>query len=502
MLGSVVLLWLFILLLFFFIRVRRPKNFPPGPRPLPILGNLLQLDPVNPLKDLEGLKRRYGNVFSLYIGSRPAVVLNGLEVVREALVTRAAEYAGRPTHMMVSHLFKGKGIVMANYGSSWRDHRRFALTTLRNFGLGKRSMEERILEEVSHICTELESSSGGSMDPQHLFHLAASNIICSLIFGERFEYDDQVILTLIQRLEEFTKEALGPWAMLYEIIPVLRPLPLPFRNVFHKFDKMKEHIKKVVTKHKHSRVAGEPRDLLDCYLDQIDKTADGGSTFNDAQMVSLLLDLFIAGTDTTSNTLRSAMLYLMTNQHCVFVPDRCHREIAEVLEGRADASFEDRHAMPYVQATIHEAQRMSDTVPLSVFHTTCSNTQINSYQLPQGTVVIPNLSSVLHEEGQWKFPHEFNPENFLNEVGEFVKPEAFLPFSAGSRVCLGEGLARMELFLVLVTLLRRYRFVWPEDGGVPDFSLIFGGTQSPKPYRLGVRLRSSEELPTVSTREI
>ncbi|CAB1344809.1 unnamed protein product, partial [Coregonus sp. 'balchen'] len=431
MLGSVVLLWLFILLLFFFIRVRRPKNFPPGPRPLPILGNLLQLDPVNPLKDLERLKRRYGNVFSLYIGSRPAVALNGLEVVREALVTHAAEYAGRPTHLLISHVFEGKGIVMANYGSSWRDHRRFALTTLRNFGVGKHPMEERILEEVSHICTELESSAGGSMDPQHLFHLAASNIICSLIFGERFEYDDPVILTLIQR------------------------------NIFHKCNQLKEHIKKVVTKHKSSR------------------TADGGSTFNHTQMVSLLLDLFLAGTDKTSNTLRSAMLHLMTNQH---VQDRCHREIADVLEGRADASFEDRHAMPYVQATIHEAQRMSDTVPLSVFHTTCSDTQLYSYQLPHGTMVIPNLSSVLHEEGQWKFPHEFNPENFLNEVGEFVKPEAFLPFSA----------ARMELFLVLVTLLRRFRFVWPEDGGVPDFSFIFGGIQSQKPCRLGVRLRSSE----------
>ncbi|KAK6300282.1 hypothetical protein J4Q44_G00283800, partial [Coregonus suidteri] len=69
---------------------------------------------------------------------------------------------------LISHLFEGKGIVMANYGSSWRDHRRFCSDHAEELGLGKHSMEERILEEVSHICTELESSAGGSMDPQHL----------------------------------------------------------------------------------------------------------------------------------------------------------------------------------------------------------------------------------------------------------------------------------------------------------------------------------------------
>uniref|UniRef100_A0A3P8YEN3 Cytochrome P450, family 2, subfamily X, polypeptide 9 n=1 Tax=Esox lucius TaxID=8010 RepID=A0A3P8YEN3_ESOLU len=481
----VVLLGVFILLLSFFIRVRRPKNFPPGPRPLPILGNLLQLDPVNPLKDLERLKRRYGNVFSLYVGTQPVVILNGLEAIREALVTRAMEYGGRPNHIMISHVLQGKGVILANYGSSWREHRRFTLTTLRNFGLGKRSMEERILGEVTHICKELESSAGDLIDPQNLFHLAASNIICSLIFGERFSYDDPIFLTLIQWLQDLTKQSISPWAMVYEILPVLRPLPLPFRNVFQKCDEIKDFISKIVTQHKHSWVAGEPRDLIDSYLDQIDKTAEEGSTFNDTQMVSLLLDLFIAGTDTTSNTLRSVMLHLMTNQP---IQDRCHREIEEVLEGRVDASFEDRHAMPYVQAVIHEAQRMSDTVPLSVFHSTCKDTQLQGYQLPKGTMVIPNLSSVLHEEGQWKFPHEFNPENFLNDKGEFVKPEAFLPFSTGIRVCLGEGLARMELFLFVVTLLQRFQFVWPETGGVPDLSLIFGGTQSQKPYRMGVRV--------------
>ncbi|XP_029495169.1 cytochrome P450 2D15-like [Oncorhynchus nerka] len=488
MIGSVVLLLVF-LLLFFFIRVRRPKNFPPGPRPLPILGNLLQLDPVNPLKDLERLKRRYGNVFSLYIGSQPVVVLNGLEAVREALVTRTAEFSGRPNHLMISDITEGKGVIMADFGSSWRDHRRFALTTLRNFGLGKRSMEERILEEVSHICSALERNAGSSMDPQHLFHLAASNIICSLIYGERFEYDNPVFLTLISRIQNLTKIAIGPWAMLYDIIPALRVLPLPFKKAFHIYDEIKEHAQKAVTSHKSSRVSGEPRDLIDCYLDQIDMTGDGGSTFNDVQMVFLLIDLFIAGTDTTSNTLRCAMLHLMTNQH---IQERCHREIEDVLEGRSYALFEDRHAMPYVQAMIHESQRMADTVPLSVFHMTSCNTQLQGYQLPQGTMVIPNLSSVLHEEGQWKFPQEFNPDNFLNEDGEFVKPEAFLPFSAGSRVCLGEGLARTELFLILVTLLRRFQFVWPEQEGAPDFRKVFGLAQAQKPYRLGVRLRSSQ----------
>ncbi|XP_036819487.1 cytochrome P450 2M1-like isoform X1 [Oncorhynchus mykiss] len=107
MIGSVMLLLFF--LLFFLIRVRRPKNLPPEPRPLPILGNLLQLDPVNPLKDLERLKRRYGNVFCLYIGSRPVVVLNGLEAVCDALVTCTAEFSGRPNHLMISDITECTG---------------------------------------------------------------------------------------------------------------------------------------------------------------------------------------------------------------------------------------------------------------------------------------------------------------------------------------------------------------------------------------------------------
>ncbi|XP_066569721.1 cytochrome P450 2D9-like [Amia ocellicauda] len=148
--------------------------------------------------------------------------------------------------------------------------------------------------------------------------------------------------------------------------------------------------------------------------------------------------------------------------------------------------------MPYVQAVIHEVQSYGSVVPLSASHATTQDTQVLCYSIPKGTMIIPNLSSVLYEEGRWKFPHEFNPSNFLNKEGEFVKPEAFVPFSLGPRMCLGEELACMELFLFLVTLLRCFLFHWPQDGAEPNLTPHFGIVQGPKPYRLGVRLRGQQ----------
>lgn len=170
---------------------------------------------------------------------------------------------------------------------------------------------------------------------------------------------------------------------------------------------------------------------------------------------------------------------------------------------------------------------LSKTYLLYVLSSQCS---------PQGTLIIPNLTSLLNEEGQWKFPNEFNPENFLNDQGEFVKPEAFMPFSAGMRagkenkaayvslhirtcssmhtgcvhpncfrwlwvlfsflfsgprMCLGEGLARMELFLIMVTLLRKFKFTWPEDAGEPDYTPVYGVTLTPRPYLMKIEARAT-----------
>ncbi|XP_070687627.1 cytochrome P450 2F2-like [Pempheris klunzingeri] len=489
MLLSILLLWLCVFFIILQLKSRRPKNFPPGPFVLPVLGNLLHMSLENPLKDFERLRKTYGDVYSLFIGPKPAVVISGLKAMKEALVTKATDFAGRPQDLFVNDTTQRKGVILADYGSSWRDHRRFALMTLRDFGLGKNSMEDRIHGELQYIINTLEKSAGKPFSPQLMFHNAASNIICQVLFGTRYEYDDDFIKVIVQCFTENAKIANGPWAMLYDSLPMIRSLPLPFMKAFKNVETCQGLAIGLLNEHKKTRVPGDPRDFMDCYLDELDKRGDDGSSFSEQQLTMYALDLHFAGTDTTSNTLLTGFLYLMTYPH---IQERCQREIDEVLGGKDRACFDDRHNMPYVQAVIHEIQRIANTVPLSVFHCTIKDTELMGYSIPKGTLIIPNLTSVLNEEGQWKFPNEFNPENFLNDQGEFVKPDAFMPFSAGPRMCLGEGLARMELFLITVTLLRKFKFIWPEDAGEPDYTPVYGVTLTPKPYPMRVQVRATQ----------
>uniref|UniRef100_A0AAQ6IA54 Cytochrome P450, family 2, subfamily X, polypeptide 9 n=1 Tax=Anabas testudineus TaxID=64144 RepID=A0AAQ6IA54_ANATE len=419
-----VALFLAALLFLFLFRTHRAKNFPPGPRPVPILGNLLHLNLENPIADLKRVT----------------------------------------------------------------EQRRFGLMTLRNFGLGKHSMEQRILVEVHHLIKHLEQSASKTICPHVLFHSAASNVICQVLFAKHFNYDDEFMKSLVVAFLDTGKLINGFWGLIYDSMPMLRNLPLPFQRAFKLFTTAREKHAEILAEDKKTRVPGKPRHFMDCYLDELEKRGDDGSSFSEDQLGAFIMDLHAAGTDTTANTLLSFFLYLMNYPQ---IQERCQQEIDKVLDGKDDASFEDRHQMPYVQAVIHEIQRVANTVPLSFFHCTTKDTELLGYSIPRGTIIIPNLSSVMFEEGQWKFPHEFNPENFLNENEEFVKPEAFIPFSAGPRMCLGEGLARMELFLFVVTLLRKFKFIWPEDAGEPDYIPLFGITQTPKPYGMKLQLRGT-----------
>ncbi|KAM9827283.1 cytochrome P450 2F2-like [Neosynchiropus ocellatus] len=489
-----ILICICIFLLMLRLRWRRPRDFPPGPPPLPLLGNLLDLNLNNPMKDLERLRKHYGNVFSIFLGSKPAVVINGLEAMKEAMVTKSIEFAGRPSDVLMTHLGKNR-LFAQDYGPVWKKQRRFGAMALKTFGVGEQSIEERILGELQHTTERLENSIGNKFHPHLMFHSLAYNINHLALFGTRYDYDNDFIEEVSRSFAEVSKIVSGPWGLLYDSLPIIRGLPLPFKRAFDEykcgdsklyafiqaghcqpyFQNDRKLASRVIGEHEETREPGQPPDPDGRYQEKRNELES-----------STLLSLLFAGTDTIANTFLTGFLYLMTRPH---VQERCQQEIDLLLDMRRHASYEDRHRMPYVQAVIHEIQRVANIAPLSVYHSTTSDTELMGYSLPKGTLVIQSLDSVLKEEGSWKFPHQFEPENFLDDHGEFVKPEAFMPFSAGARVCPGEGLARVELFLVFVTLLRRFKFIWPEEDGPPDYTPVFGLISSPKPFHMKIELR-------------
>ncbi|XP_038623382.1 cytochrome P450 2B4-like [Tachyglossus aculeatus] len=483
-LGLLLLVVLSGLLLLFARSRSAPRGrLPPGPRPLPILGNMLQMDRRGLLKSFLALRDKYGPVYTVYLGSRPVVVLCGLDAVKEALVDKAEEFSGRGKISIIDKVFQGYGVVFAN-GERWRTLRRFSLTTLRDFGMGKRSIEERIQEEAQCLVGEIHKSKGELIDPTFFFNSITANIICSIVFGNRFDYQDKIFLSLLHMFNETFALMSSPWGQLFELFSgVMKYLPGVHHRVHSNLEYVNSFIAQRIESNKKSLDPNSPRDFIDCFLTRMDKEKEiMGTEFHRRNLVLTTLSLFFAGTETSSTTLRYGFLLLLKYPQ---VLEKVLKEIDEVIGQNRPPGLEDRAQMPYTDAVIHEIQRFSDLIPLGVPHIVTQDTHFRGYLLPKGTDVYPLLSSVLHDPQHFKKPDTFDPGHFLDAQGNFKKSEAFLPFSIGKRICLGEGIARMELFLFFTTVLQNFSLaspVAPEDIDLTPRESGIGTV--PPPYQL------------------
>ncbi|KAI4822717.1 hypothetical protein KUCAC02_008248 [Chaenocephalus aceratus] len=167
------------------------------------------------------------------------------------------------------------------------------------------------------------------------------------------------------------------------------------------------------------------------------------------------------------------------------VQDQVQEELSREL-GSRQAGVDDRKNLPYTDAVIHEIQRLANIVPMAIPHKTSRDVTFQGYFIKEGTTVLPLLTSVLYDESEWETPHTFNPSHFLDKEGKFFRRDAFMPFSAGRRVCLGESLAKMELFLFFTFLLQRFRYTPPPGVTEDELDLTpaVGFTLSPSPHEL------------------
>ncbi|XP_012721842.2 cytochrome P450 2J6 [Fundulus heteroclitus] len=470
-----------------FLIKRDPPHFPPGPPALPFFGNIFSIEAKQPHIYLTKLAEVYGNVFCIRLGRHKTVFISGWKMVKEALVIQAENFVDRPYSPMVTRIYSGnsRGLFFSN-GKVWRRQRRFAMATLRTFGMAKGSMEENICQESRHLLEAMEKEEGKAFDPMQLLNSAVSNIICQIVFGRRFDYSDQDLRRMLRDLTDMAYLEGSIWALLYDAFPVLmRHLPGPHNGIFSSSRSLKASIRKEMERHKLDLDPSNPRDYIDNFLIEEKHNRKQDMGFVEENLVLCCLDLFLAGSETTSKTLQWGLLYLIKYPH---IQDKVQEEIDRAVGQNRPPTVADRSNMPYTDAVIHEIQRMGNIVPLNGLRMAARDTALGGYVIPKGATVMPNLTSVLFDKNEWETPDSFNPKHFLDDHGRFIKKEAFLPFSAGKRACLGEGLAKMELFLFFVTLFQRFHFSTLDVAELRTEG-ITGATRTPYPFKIFAKSR-------------
>ncbi|XP_053565538.1 cytochrome P450 2K6 [Bombina bombina] len=450
-------------------------NFPPGPKCLPLIGNLHILDLNKPHLTFLKLSRIYGPVFSIQMGMQRMVVLSGYETVKDALVNHADEFGERGRIPIFQDMDHGMGLTLSN-GDNWKIMRRFTITTLRDFGMGKASIEENIIEECHHLIQHYESFKGKPFDNSLIMNASVANIIVAILLGHRMSYKDPVFLRLLKLTNENVRLLGSPMVSIYNMFPVLGFLPGSHKTIIKNVKELCDFIRTTFVNHLKVLDVNDQRSFIDAFLvRQKENEEDSDSYFHNENLTRLVRSLFAAGMDTTSTTLRWALLLMVKYRD---IQEKVQEEIARVV-GAAQPHYSHRREMPFTYAVIHEVQRFADILPTGVLHETAKDVNFRGYFIPKGTYVIPLLTSVLKDKTQFKNPETFDPNHFLDSEGNFITKEAFLPFSAGRRACAGETLARMELFIFFATLLQKFTFNLPPGLSDVDLSSAVGFTLTP-----------------------
>ncbi|GMS95513.1 hypothetical protein PENTCL1PPCAC_17688, partial [Pristionchus entomophagus] len=375
--------------------------------------------------------------------------------------------------------------VLISDGDVWREQRRTSLRIMREHGLGKNLMEAQVNRSIDEMIDQMKATNDGvnPFDMNTPLQLCVGNIINETLFGYHFKYTDmskfQFFINCINKHLQNVKDNF--WVMLIQAWPWVKHLPIigqkgykdPIDNIskYHVF--IEEEVNKIA---KIYDTDLEPTNFIQSYLVEMKKNPQ----LDLVNLYAIVVDFWLAGMETTSTTLRWALLLLMKNPH---VQDKMRAELLSAVGKDRRVEMADKPNLPYFNAAIAEIQRTANMVPFLGFHRCTEDSTIGGNFIPKDTLTMPQIFSVLKDDQVFEKPTEFIPERFLEEDGKTANKkllERFIAFGLGKRQCVGEGLARMELFLVLGTLLLNYRF---EPTEPIDMKPIFSAVLVPRPYK-------------------
>lgn len=462
---------LFISSFTYYLLVARNKNrpkgppLPPGPKGLPVLGNLLQLGD-KPHHTLQALAKVYGPLFRLKLGSVDIVVAGSAAVATQFLKVHDDNFSDRPRSISAEHLaFNHEDLVFSNYGPRWRMYRRlctsqlFSQKAIDNF----RSVRESEVDLLARALTS-RAENNGTMDLGKALNVCTANTLSMSMFSRRVfvpeeeSGDAAEFKEMVMDLFKFAGEF-----YLRDYVPALRWFDLDgtvgrMKRLHQRFNKFYD---KLIDEH---AAAAKEGDLLSVLMKlKEDDDFEGGKLTN-KDIKALLFDLYAAGTDTSSIAIEWAMSEMIRNPDIL---KEAQKEIDSVVGRDRLLSEADLPNLPLLHAIIKESLRLHPSVPLSVPHLSKEACEINGYRIPKDTMLLPNLWAIARDPELWPDPLEYRPARFL-PGGEAehvdVKGNDFqiLPFSAGRRICVGMTMGLKMVQLITGTLIHGFDWALPD----------------------------------------
>ncbi|XP_066996016.2 cytochrome P450 307a1-like [Anabrus simplex] len=431
---------------------------PPGPKSWPVIGSLHLLAGYDvPYQAFGVLAKNYGNVFKLHLGSVPCLVVNGLENIKEVLLTKGTHFDGRPNFSRYNQLFCGdkeNSLAFCDWSDVQKARREMIRTHTfpRAFSARFHLLNSIATAELDLLVEDLKESHLESIDLRPQLSFAMANIFTSYFCNRRFDKDDSGFMQMVQNFDEIFYEVNQGYAA--DFIPWL----LPFhKKHFSQIEEWSHSIREfMMTEIVASRMDAwtpwkEEEDYVDALINHVRSEQQPAMSLDVAMFA---LEDIIGGHSALSCFVFKILGFITTLPE---VQQRIQEEVdAVTCVGGVNVrpvELGDRTAMPYTEAVALEALRLiaSPIVP----HVANQDSSISGFKVEKDTLIFLNNYDLHMSPELWSEPEAFKPERFLVN-GRLVKPDHFLPFGGGRRSCMGYKMVQFLSFLTLSTLLQHF----------------------------------------------
>ncbi|XP_025207305.1 methyl farnesoate epoxidase-like [Melanaphis sacchari] len=472
-----------VFIIFCILDIITPHKYPIGPTRIPLLGSYFEIQKLRNKLGFyhlvwDELAKSYGQVFSVKLGLIEAVIVSGYDTVRQVLCND--DFNGRPDGFFFRFRAFNKrlGIVFVD-GPTWTVQRKFCMQHLRKMGFGGDLMEKIVIEEVNDLVIDITSKCQNDLpiEVTGLFDVSILNGLWAMLAGRRFALNDYKLARLME-LVHISFRMLDMSGGTLNQMPFLRffaPESSGYKHIKQILIEFYTFLKESIEEHKFSE--NDQEDFIHAFLMEIEKNKKTPGSFSEEQLLVILLDLFLAGSETTSSMLSFTILLLLKHQD---IQDNVRAELDAVI-GDREIHLADKKKLSYLEAVLMEVQRHSNVAPLAIAHRTIRKTNLQKYIIPKDTLILASIWSVHMDKNHWGDPEVFRPERFLDSTGQIINDSWLMPFGVGRRRCLGEVLAKTNMFMFVAKLIQKFEIRIPHGDQLPDKPQD-GVTISPSPF--------------------